>query len=397
MRELVVSWKRILKIGKDKMKYDAIALDTNIFRASGYILEHGLLAKLSQFKSGSIKFVLSEIVEKEILKHISDDYLEKRNKLETALNDVKRSHLISDDSKEKIKKIISHEMVAKDVTKQGLEKFKFDTNAEIIEANDVDVKKLLELYFNVDSPFENKADKKHEFPDAIALLTLENWARNNQKKVLVVSKDKGWKDFVEKSEQLDIIDNLTDALEKLQEHTKEAKSFVKNFLKDIKSKEYKDIPVEMDEKISVEVESLHPAAEATSSLDYDVDSVEMCLQRFEIVDSSEFSIVQMGNGFVVAAVPINIKYTASATFTFFVYDSIDKDFVFFDGDCVEINGEFTSSLLLKVSIVDDDETSPDIDVDVDVMDIELINVPDSINFGEVEPSGWSDDTTFEKY
>ena len=50
--------------------YDAITVDTNIFDEQQLNLEGGLLKQLYQFKDGSPKFVLSEIVVREVGRHL---------------------------------------------------------------------------------------------------------------------------------------------------------------------------------------------------------------------------------------------------------------------------------------------------------------------------------------
>jgi hypothetical protein len=45
-----------------------------------------------------------------------------------------------------------------------------------------------------------KERKKSEFPDALALLSLERWATQNKSLVLLVSADGDWKKLVEQSE-----------------------------------------------------------------------------------------------------------------------------------------------------------------------------------------------------
>ena len=55
------------------MQYDVITLDTNIFSRNGYYLEGGMLGQLSQFKEGSAKLVVSEIVLRELHSHLNRD------------------------------------------------------------------------------------------------------------------------------------------------------------------------------------------------------------------------------------------------------------------------------------------------------------------------------------
>ena len=62
--------------------YDAITVDTNIFDEQQLNLEGGLLKQLYQFKDGSPKFVLSEIVVREVGRHLQD----RAQKTNTALS-----------------------------------------------------------------------------------------------------------------------------------------------------------------------------------------------------------------------------------------------------------------------------------------------------------------------
>ena len=53
------------------MEYDAITLDANIFIRNALNLEGGMLQQLHQFKRGSVQFILSEIIIRELVKHLN--------------------------------------------------------------------------------------------------------------------------------------------------------------------------------------------------------------------------------------------------------------------------------------------------------------------------------------
>ena len=59
---------------------------------------------------------------------------------------------------------------------------------------------VIRRYFATEPPFSTKERKKSEFPDALALLSLERWATQNKSLVLLVSADGDWKKLVEQSE-----------------------------------------------------------------------------------------------------------------------------------------------------------------------------------------------------
>jgi hypothetical protein len=89
--------------------------------------------------------------------------------------------------------------------------------AEVLHASEhVDIDELTERYFTGEPPFEPSGAKKAEFPDAIALITLERWAERQQTEILVVSADRGWARYAETSTNMFPSDDLATALDAFQ-------------------------------------------------------------------------------------------------------------------------------------------------------------------------------------
>lgn len=82
------------------------------------------------------------------------------------------------------------------MAKEKLKKFYKRINGRVIASSRVKTSNLMRMYFFTEATFETSNEIKHEFPDAIALLTLESWAVGNDKTTVLVSKDKGWHAFV---------------------------------------------------------------------------------------------------------------------------------------------------------------------------------------------------------
>ncbi|MFH4307413.1 PIN domain-containing protein, partial [Acinetobacter baumannii] len=61
-------------------------------------------------------------------------------------------------------------------------------------------------------PFGKEVKKKNEFPDAITLNAIEEWAKQNNKKVLAIACDNDWKSYCEKSENIEYNDDLATVL-----------------------------------------------------------------------------------------------------------------------------------------------------------------------------------------
>ncbi len=363
------------------MKYDAITLDTNILRKNGYNLESGLLGQLTQFKEGSVQLVLSEIVLKEAFNHLKDSGREDWSKLEQSIKKSEKSFLLSSESSTAINKILASEEAPEKAAQRRLEKFISATGAIVIEAKNADMNELIKLYFKPSAPFEDNEKKKNEFPDAIALISLEAWARRNNKKLLAVSEDKGWEGYAESSTQIDLEKDLSQAFQKFQKHVEQAKEIILNLLSDLSNDGNPDLLKEIDEHIEREVQSLEPDAEADSHVAYEIDQVDVSYHDFEFIrhdNDCDFTIIRIGASKIVAKIPILIRVKAEASFSFYVYDSIDKDNVSMGGNSKEVEAELDMSALFTFE--GDFETTP---MDISVSEVSLLQTRLTIDFGDV--------------
>jgi PIN domain-containing protein len=204
------------------MQYDAVTLDSNIFFRNGFYLEGGMLGQLVQFKEGSAQFALSEIVIREVYKYLKIEGAEANGDLEKAIKKCSKNGVLSTDAIAQLKSIHDAALGAGDAAKKRLETFLNNAGCIIVTADKADIKELIKRYFAPSAPFEQSGKKKNEFPDAIALLSLEAWAKSNDKKILAISDDGGWVDFAKNSEFIDVERDLAAALQKLQKHTEQA-------------------------------------------------------------------------------------------------------------------------------------------------------------------------------
>ena len=81
-----------------------------------------------------------------------------------------------------------------------------DWNAHKHRAADLSIGLVLDQYFGRKAPFDKEGSK--EFPDAIALLALENWCVRNQERIYIVSKDKAVQRAAAGSDWLISVDSL---------------------------------------------------------------------------------------------------------------------------------------------------------------------------------------------
>jgi PIN domain len=168
--------KNLVRAGQ----FGAITLDTSIFDAQSLRLESGLLKQLEQFQDNSTKLILSEVVKEELLSHLTQKAREAQKELEKSLKQVRDYWRVEEPELEKIKKIVFDRREAQEIVSKRFNQFVELTSLEIVEVqNYVKIGDLIQKYFKAKPPFSETGKKKNEFPDAIALMSLETWANNN--------------------------------------------------------------------------------------------------------------------------------------------------------------------------------------------------------------------------
>ncbi len=103
------------------------------------------------------------------------------------------------------------------IARERLVSFLREIGAERISEQNASMTEIVQMYFSGRAPFALTGKKKAEFPDGIALLSLEQWARENGKEILAVSGDKGWAEYAEKSPCITVVSDLGIALSSLHQ------------------------------------------------------------------------------------------------------------------------------------------------------------------------------------
>lgn len=188
----------------------AVTFDTQVFDRNSRTFRTGLLAQLGQIRNSSIQLVVTELVRDEVEKHILETHSARQKRVNDAFSLVAQ-HL-SDDLVDEMREELEARATPEQIAFHEINDFFLATNAELAFYEEISTRKLLELYFNNKPPFHKSNDKKYEFPDAVALLSLEAYAENGG--ILVVSSDKDWIEFCDNSEskRLHCIPDLTTAL-----------------------------------------------------------------------------------------------------------------------------------------------------------------------------------------
>lgn len=197
--------------------YDALCIDTCIYEAHGFAFEKGLLKQLEQFAVIPVTLLIPEIVHHELERHLADQVRTAQSNVQRAIRIASKALSVSEQEL-KIAELILLGQGNQKLSSGRLTAFYDRTKAELVPASAAAMASLVQMYFAGQPPFETSGNKKAEFPDAIALLSLEAWAASSCRRVLVVTADNGWRDFCKDSRFLDSVSVLADALAHFQPH-----------------------------------------------------------------------------------------------------------------------------------------------------------------------------------
>jgi PIN domain len=355
------------------VKYDAVTLDTNIFDQSRLNLERGILAQFEQFAEGSAKFVLSEIVQWELFRHLKSDADLAKQQLETAVRRSGLAELFNEKTLASLRTLTSGVLNASDVANRRLMNWMARSGCEIVGASGANIERLITMYFAPEAPFEE--GKKHEFPDAIALITLEDWARINGKKLLAITRDKGWIAFCEKSEWIDTEPDVSNALQRFQAHTESARRLVASLLSSIAAGERQDVKNELEERLASEIVEIEPVIEAGSDFYWSADSFHNRMEHISLLTSSDsFKIIQTRKDGVVARITLKIIARVDVKFNYFA-DANHAHKIAENDESIET--EFRASVLVTIQ--------GDAAHDCTLADLELDDASIELDFGDIGP------------
>ena len=309
------------------MEYDSVTIDTCVFDKHSLNLEGGILTQLTQFKNGYTHFILSEIVYREVRQHLIEKTKESKGHLKSAIDKVDKYKVASDDIVYQLRTILESFTSDALTAENRLKSFLEETGAEIVPVELVDIKYVTDHYFDYLPPFTEKKEKKHEFPDAIALLSLEKSAEAKEQKILAVSRDKGWHNFANNSKWIDIEEELATALAKLQQHAETANDFIAKFVADLDCGARPELMQQIIQFIDgVVSDSSSFEFESLSNYEYMKDYLDIEIEDMSFLkseDKYQFSLVRTGKNLIVTSIVLSLSVTVTGHFTFFEWVSLD--------------------------------------------------------------------------
>jgi hypothetical protein len=191
---------------------DNIYIDTSIFEANNFLESKRIVEIFKLAEEGYLKIILPAITYKEVKVRASVNIksaISRQKKFRDETRVLRNVPSIKEKyNLEKEEDILNEFLAVFDATLSR-------SKAVILDYPTVNISDVFEKYFNETFPF-SRGEKKNEFPDAFALLSLEEWCRANKCKCFVFSNDKDLLGY--KSSELTIVDSYEKFLdEKLRQ------------------------------------------------------------------------------------------------------------------------------------------------------------------------------------
>ena len=169
-----------------------VFIDTQVVIEANYQFKAGSLKRLADLaKKGSIHLVLTTVTVQEVISNLNAQISESKRAMSQFRKDGRVLWNCTSPCFSVLFKKTDWEQIRANLTSQ-FEGFLADTKATILPINDSVATEVFERYFSSKAPFEEAEKKKHEFPDAFALSSLEKWCEGIDEKAYVVTGDKGF-------------------------------------------------------------------------------------------------------------------------------------------------------------------------------------------------------------
>lgn len=213
---------------------EVVFLDTQVFDAAGFNLDSKHFVALKKhLDSKRLKLLTTDITGSEISGRIDKNV---RKDIEAHEKYKKSARVIHKSTDKKVSPVfedldadsISKELVA--VVESFLNKYAIET----LDATDGDAGLVFDKYFAGDPPFGNTSDKKNEFPDAFVIQALEQWIKDNDEDLFVVTDDALFGAACAANPRIQVKDTLAALLDHVASDDDALANFIRGKLKEAK-------------------------------------------------------------------------------------------------------------------------------------------------------------------
>lgn len=265
-----------------------VFLDTNIFIKMRYDFSKSPLFRLKKYASlGIVNLFTNEIVVREVGANIRADTAIESAQLKNAIKKHCFREILSMDGYEALGKDFREEKWD-EIINTKFRNYLSDTECTVLTNENIGLNEIFDDYFHMIPPFENREEKKHEFPDAVIIKSIKNYVSINNTTMLVITDDDEWNKAFADNDKITIVKDLKEALTQISSYYGEDEqikyleflgtesSSIIDHINDWLFKTDWDECLESD--ISLDVLGVN---------DFDVESIKLVFDGFEFVGDEE--------------------------------------------------------------------------------------------------------------
>lgn len=331
------------------------SIDTDLIQAKAFSFSEGQLNLLSQQVPANLEIVMTEVVQREILDHRISLIKEDVEKLKNSIKNLKKKGVFDFAGLKGELDDVRFFCAIRERFCAEIQGFLSAGNGCVLRISDADPQTLLSIfedYFSLQPPFDSNKEKKHEFPDALSLALLEQYAEDQGKKGVVVSGDKGWKSYAESSDNLYYLASIED-LANLFTSTSEIAGGIKRILSESMgcegSRLYDEVKRYLQGQVDQSDIDLDGLYNGSFKIDADADWVSVIGLRFpgdaEIWERGE----EVDGGIWSAKIDAMVTVEICVEISFYGIDPFDGDDVCFSHKTSRFQQDISVPVFLRCS------------------------------------------------
>ncbi|MDR9852043.1 PIN domain-containing protein [Paenibacillus sp. VCA1] len=307
-----------------------VFIDSSIYIGRNFAFRDHLLGQVAKLANSShIKLFISEIVINEVRNKIDEKSKEAKSALDTLR---KKGMVLRHVSHYNSVFNIEFSNSINPVLLNNFEEFLQYSRVTIVSVDTVLMSKLLHSYFQGTAPFSST--KKSEFPDAINLMALDNWCKDNCEQMYVISSDNDLANYCAISSNLHYLDSV-DAFLNLVTSSDEYRHTFVTKLTEARFEEVEEIISENFKWLGFSLENEDGYVENVKVL-----SVEL---------EDDINVIELQEDTATLQFEVRVNFEAEVTYTDYANSVYDKE----EGKYLleeEIELEVENDVLIPVSV-----------------------------------------------
>ena len=321
-----------------------IFIDTSIFIKNKFTFHAGPLNSLKKYcQKGYCTLFTNSIILREVEKHIKADVGKLASQAKNAIK--KKPELVNAISKHEAD-LIAEKLLA--APEKLLTQFKtFLDGATSLPVDDLSLAAVFDDYFNIVPPFENKEEKKAEFPDAVAIMSIKRYLQETENATMcVLTDDEGWMAAFEGLENVCIFKDIQSLLTEISKEEalyNQIVQFVGNHVVELSS------VVEgwlYEQDCSSLIEGIGPCIECDTLEDLQIGTIIITPHSVDFIDSeNQYAVVGFSG---TAAAVIDFSYLDHTEEVYDREDHVWLNTIYGTGS-IEVNVPFTGTVTVLVS------------------------------------------------